>query len=130
MNMHVAICQWMSGNEKTVKVSFHSLFEAINTVLGVSPEEIKAKSMQERPLEARHAFMFIAKEYLEYNIYEIGKELGRERTVVSSGVKSFRNRMHTDYRGVLDKLNRILFILDINETIGTKYKKQNQTTDD
>jgi hypothetical protein len=41
MNMHVAICQWMSGNEKTVKVSFHSLFEAINTVLGVSPEEIR-----------------------------------------------------------------------------------------
>ena len=123
MNVHVAISQWMSGEHKVARLSFELLFDAIEEVFGINKNELIAQSRHQGPLEARHAFMFIAHEYMGYSSSEIGKSLNRHHTVVLSGMASFRNRMHTDYRDIIKKTSAVLFKLDINETIASKYKK-------
>lgn len=123
MNYHTAICNWMSGDHPKHRPSFNLIFEAIWTVLRVSETDIKGSSRTESILEARHTFMFIAKEQFTYSTMEIGAELNKEHSAVISANESFKNRLITDHKGIVQKLERIVTLLNKNETIGTKYRK-------
>ena len=113
MNIHVAISNWLSGEKIVPEVGFDQLYAAIEAVFGINKEMLTKRGRKPDIVEARHAFCYVAKQYIGKSFGTIAKEFGQDHTTVIHAVQTFQNRLDTNYNGAEQKLSRLKSVLNL-----------------
>jgi chromosomal replication initiation ATPase DnaA len=119
MNIHVAVSQWMTDKLYKERRSLDNVFDVVERVFLISREQMKTKSRQGDIIEARHAFIYVAREVMKYPLISIGTEMGMDHTSIMSAVESFKGRLVSDYRGINRKMKALYHLAFEGETVGT-----------
>lgn len=99
--------------------SLDNVFDVVERVFLISREQMKAKSRQGDIIEARHAFIYVAREVMKYPLLAIGTEMGMDHTSIMSAVESFKGRLMSDYRGINRKMKAVYHLAFEGETVGS-----------
>ncbi len=83
-------------------LSLEEILEIICSITSLSPRHIKASDRRNKVKFIRHLFCYIAHEYYEYNLSEIGRYLDRNHATVINSLKVIKTTR--GYHTFLDNL--------------------------
>lgn len=111
MNIHTAICLWLSGEESSKEMKLEDIINTVSEVSGASVEEIKSRSRKPPLPLLKFIYYSIARKYTFHSLGSIGNFTGADHSSILYGIKTLNNLLDVEdkqatnlYRKSLEKL--------------------------